>query len=156
LTRGDLVTRGVTVQTFLTPDLPLVSADPVQLQQVLLNLILNASEAMTEIPVEERVLTVTSSRRGSSVVVSVGDTGTGLSIDQMETLFTPFVTTKPSGLGLGLAICRSIIQASDGRLWAENNADRGTTFRFSLPIQDAGADDGRDKGKSQEPEIAAS
>jgi len=74
----------------------------------------------------------------------------------METLFTPFVTTKPSGLGLGLAICRSIIQSVDGRLWAENNADRGTTFRFSLPIQDAGADDGRDKGKSQEPEIAAS
>jgi PAS domain S-box-containing protein len=154
LTRGDLVTRGVAVRTFLTPDLPLVSADPVQLQQVLLNLFLNACDAMAEMPVEERILTVTSSRRGSNVVVSVADTGSGISLDQMDTLFTPFVTTKPNGLGLGLAICRSIIQAAEGKLWAENNADRGSTFRFSLPTQDAGKD--RGKGEPKESETAAS
>jgi C4-dicarboxylate-specific signal transduction histidine kinase len=154
LTRGDLVTRGVAVRTFLTPELPVVSADPVQLQQVLLNLFLNACDAMAELPVEERLLTVTSARRASNVVVSVADAGSGISLDQMDTLFTPFVTTKPNGLGLGLAICRSIIQAADGKLWAENNADRGSTFRFSIPIKDTG----RDKGNAEpeEPETAAS
>jgi C4-dicarboxylate-specific signal transduction histidine kinase len=133
LTHGDLVTRGVALRTFLTPDLPPVLADRVQLQQVLLNLILNACDAMSETIAEERVLTVTSMRQGSSIIVSVADTGPGIAHDQLEMLFKPFYTTKPNGLGLGLAICRSIVQAADGRLLAENNPDRGSTFRFLIP-----------------------
>jgi PAS domain S-box-containing protein len=133
LTHGDFVARGIALRTFLAPDLPAVLADRVQLQQVLLNLILNACDAMSETPSEERVLTVTSVRQGSGVLVSVADTGTGITPDRMEVLFKPFFTTKPNGLGLGLAICRSIVQAADGRLWAENNAERGSTFRFLIP-----------------------
>jgi signal transduction histidine kinase len=133
LVHGDLVTRNVMLVTSLPVGLPPVEADPVQLQQVLLNLILNACDAMNERHHDDRTLTVTAMRQGPAVVVGVADSGTGVPPEDMDSLFQAFFTTKSSGLGLGLAICKSIIDSAGGRIWIENNPDRGATVRFSLP-----------------------
>jgi C4-dicarboxylate-specific signal transduction histidine kinase len=133
LVHGDLVTRNVMLVTSLPAGLPLVEADPVQLQQVLLNLILNACDAMNERPHDDRTLTVTASQNGSTVVVAVADSGAGVPAGDMDSLFQAFFTTKSSGLGLGLAICKSIIDSAGGSISLENNSDRGATVRFALP-----------------------
>jgi two-component system sensor kinase FixL len=109
-----------------------VTLDRVQIQQVLVNLIRNAVEAMDEMP--RRTLTLGVRRRGEQVEVSVADTGPGLPPEVREKLFQPFVTTKPQGMGIGLSICRAIIQAHGGELWAEPNPGGGTIFRFVLPV----------------------
>jgi C4-dicarboxylate-specific signal transduction histidine kinase len=114
-----------------------VLADAVQLQQVLLNLIVNACEAMSGSPPSQRRLVIATRLidEGRSIVCSVADRGCGIQPGQAERIFQPFVTTKKQGLGLGLAICRSIIEAHDGRLWAENASDDcGAVFRFTASI----------------------
>jgi len=134
LAHGDLVTRHIEVSTNLAPRLPAVTADRVQLQQVLLNLLINASEAMSANAADERRLTVsTQSLAGGGVQVSVADRGPGIPEDRQPRLFEPFFTTKPQGLGLGLSISRSIVTAHGGRLWSTNNPYRGATFHVALP-----------------------
>jgi two-component system sensor kinase FixL len=109
----------------------------VQLQQVLLNLIFNACDAMEENEPSERDLTIITAPDGSVTArISVADRGRGIKADMLDALFKPFVTTKSRGLGLGLSICRSIIDAHGGRLWAINNPERGATFCVALPAND--------------------
>jgi signal transduction histidine kinase len=111
----------------------------VQLQQVLLNLLMNAAEAMAANPPRERRVRVGVVRRGTAVCTTVSDCGPGIPSHQLETVFDAFYTTKDNGLGLGLSICRSIITAHGGRLWATNNVPRGSSFHFTIPaaIQEA-------------------
>jgi len=137
LARSDLITRNVSVATQLEPQAALVLADPVQLQQVLLNLIVNACEAMSGSPLSRRRLTIATRPvdEGRALECSVADCGCGIAAGDTERIFQPFVTTKKQGLGLGLAICRSIVEAHGGRLWAENAAEGcGAIFRFTASI----------------------
>ncbi|MBN8925649.1 MAG: PAS domain-containing sensor histidine kinase [Rhodospirillales bacterium 69-11] len=124
--------RGVAVSLHAEPGLPTVLVDRVQIQQVLLNLIRNAVEAMEGSA--ERRLVVEASRFESMVVVMVSDTGTGIPPAIEAQLFQPFVTTKREGMGIGLSVCRTIVEAHGGRLWAEPNPAGGTIFRFTLPV----------------------
>ncbi|MGZ6009153.1 MAG: two-component system sensor histidine kinase NtrB [Rhizomicrobium sp.] len=125
--------RGIKLRVLFEQDLPNVSIDRVQIQQVLINLMKNAAEAMERS--DRRELTVTISRVAPELVqVSVADTGPGISDDMTEKLFQPFVTTKAAGMGMGLSICRGIIEAHGGRLWLESNPDGGATFRFNVPV----------------------
>jgi two-component system sensor kinase FixL len=145
LIRSDLVNQHVTVDIELARNLPTVTGDPVQLQQVLLNLVVNACDAMTDCDTPERRLLVrTGMENGSSAVrVSVTDRGGSIPEERMEQIFEPFFTTKANGMGLGLSVCRSIIVAHQGKLWATNNADCGATFHFSLPtggVRQGGSD----------------
>ena len=132
---NDLANRNITVNASLASALPAVIGDRVQLQQVLLNLIMNACDAMAHngIITENRHIHIQTLRNGDGVQVSVRDQGRGIALDNMERIFEPFFTTKQQGMGLGLAICRTIINAHKGRLWATNNADCGSTFYFKLP-----------------------
>ena len=136
LIRSDLINQKVILECKLARDLPTVTGDPVQLQQVLLNLMVNACDAMTECNTRERRLLIrTRIENGrSTVIVSVTDRGGSIPEDKMEQVFEPFFTTKAKGMGLGLSVCRTIIAAHRGKLWATNNVDRGATFHFSLPI----------------------
>ena len=120
LMHNDLMGRGVQVVAELSEDSPSVRGDRVQLQQVLINLILNASDAMSRPSERPRILTLCSTRVEGNVRFSVADTGSGISPGTEEKIFTPYHTTKPQGLGLGLSLSRSIVQAHGGRLWAEN------------------------------------
>jgi PAS domain S-box-containing protein len=134
LARSELIDRHVAVSTLLAPGLPNVLGDRVQLQQVMLNLLLNACEAMSIRTFAERALTVSTALDGDGLLLaSIADRGSGVPPDAADRLFEPFFTTKPQGLGLGLSICRSIIAAHGGRLWADNNLDGGATFTFALP-----------------------
>jgi len=132
--RGDLLRRGIAVTRRLAPRLPLIRGDRVQLQQVVLNLILNACDAMRDNEPGDRRVLVMTTQCEEGVQLSVEDVGTGIAPDQLGSVFEPFVTTKASGLGLGLALCRSIVHAHDGQLIAENNVARGVTFRCTLPL----------------------
>jgi len=121
------------VQTELVEGLPLILGDRVQIQQVLLNLIINALEAMT-VGEEPRELLISSRKSDKGgVQVAVLDSGPGLGQVDLERIFASFYTTKPGGMGLGLAICRSIIEAHGGRIWATMHAPRGAVFEFTLP-----------------------
>ena len=134
LTRSEAMKNGVLVQTELVEGLPMVRGDRVELQQVILNLILNAFEAMSEMSEGPRELLITTGKTESGdVLVTVRDSGPGLSPAAVENLFKAFHTTKANGLGLGLSICRSIIEAHGGRLWASANSPRGAVFQFSVP-----------------------
>jgi signal transduction histidine kinase len=133
LARNDLLTRHVSVDVVFDPYLPLVLGDRIQLQQVVLNLVVNACEAMSSLDVHKRRITITARFEGSSceVMCAIRDRGGGVAREDMDRIFQPFVTTKAQGLGMGLAICRSIIEAHGGRLWAENATDGGAVFTFS-------------------------
>jgi C4-dicarboxylate-specific signal transduction histidine kinase len=134
ITRSEAMKKGVVVQTDLGDDLPLVPGDRVELQQVILNLILNAIEAMSAMSEGSRELLITKSTNESNdVLVAVRDSGPGLAPAAIEHLFKAFYTTKPGGMGMGLSICRSIIEAHGGRLWASANTPRGAVFQFTLP-----------------------
>ena len=136
LVRGELLKQHVSVQTRLTRGLPLVQGDRVQLQQVVLNLIVNAIEAMTSIDDDARELVVsTESSPAEGLLVAVGDSGPGVTAEDRERIFESFFTTKPAGVGIGLSICRSIIEAHGGRLWADEREPRGAVFRFALPVR---------------------
>jgi two-component system, LuxR family, sensor kinase FixL len=135
LIRSDLVNQGVTVQVALEPDLPPVAGDRVQLQQVLLNLVMNACDAMSANTSTDRRLFVRTELQADNVVlVSIADCGVGIAPDRLEQVFESFFTTKVHGLGLGLSVCRTIITAHNGRLWAANGAERGSIFSFALPM----------------------
>jgi len=134
LVRGDVLNAGVALSVDLAPTLPMLSGDRVQLQQVLLNLIVNGCESMSQMARRRRRLHVTTLlTEGPGVRVGVSDEGTGIPAGDLERVFEPFFTTKPQGLGLGLAVCRRIIAAHGGRLWADNNPVGGATFFFFLP-----------------------
>jgi C4-dicarboxylate-specific signal transduction histidine kinase len=136
LTRGEAVKTRVSVQMHLAESLPPVHGDRVQLQQVLLNLIINAIEAMGSVLDGPRELQIsTAQAEPDGVLVVVRDSGPGLAPATHERLFEAFYTTKSTGLGMGLSICRSIVEAHGGRLWAEANELRGTTFQFLTPTQ---------------------
>ena len=137
LVRPELERHGMTLKMSLAPDLPLVRGDRIQLQQVLLNLLVNAVEASREVPPERRQLIVHSTVEyrddGRWTVIGVEDGGVGIREPEVARLFEAFYTTKPGGLGMGLSISRSIIEAHRGRLWATANVNHGATFRFALP-----------------------
>lgn len=133
LCHSDLVIKGVTVVKRLGRNIPLLLGDAVQLRQVLLNLILNACDAMAETPAGERILTVTTAVEAGSVAFAVGDSGRGVAAETIEDLFQPFYTTKSFGMGLGLPICQWIVAAHGGELTARNNPPGGATFVFDLP-----------------------
>ena len=136
LTRTEVLKNNVLLQMQLGADLPLILGDRVQLQQVVLNLIVNAIEAMSERRQSVRELLVrTATARSGAVLVSVSDSGPGLAPEEVERLFEAFYTTKPNGLGVGLSICRSIIEAHGGRLWVTANEPKGAVFQFTLPVQ---------------------
>lgn len=133
LMRGDLINRRVAASTELAPRLPEVSGDPVQLQQVLLNLLINAADAAPDGASEvHHILVRTELTNDGEVCISVIDRGRGIISAELARVFEPFVTSKKHGLGLGLTVCRTIVQAHSGRIWAENNAGPGATFRFTL------------------------
>src|SRR5229473_4305754 len=133
LTRTEAANNRVSVRTQLAEGLPRVQGDRVQLQQVLLNLIINAIEAMRDVGEEERELLISSRHEPDGVSVEVRDSGPGFAPADLERVFEAFYSTKPSGLGLGLSICRSIIEAHNGRLWASPNVPRGAIFGFIAP-----------------------
>jgi PAS domain S-box-containing protein len=139
LTRTEAANNSVAVRTQLAKGLPRVQGDRIQLQQVVLNLIINAIEAMCDVGKEERELLISSRNEADGVSVEVRDSGSGFTPAALERVFEAFYTTKPGGLGLGLSICRSIIEAHDGRLWASANLPRGASFRFIVPAHPAAA-----------------
>ena len=144
LARGEVHRHGVALEARLADDVPLLHADRIQLQQVLLNLVMNAIEAMSAAGAGPRALAVSSERAApTEVVVAVRDSGPGIDPQHMNRLFDAFYTTKPHGLGLGLAISRRIVEAHGGRLWATANAPCGAVLQFTLPIRDARAADAR-------------
>jgi C4-dicarboxylate-specific signal transduction histidine kinase len=135
LTSGEMSKNGVSVQTHLAESLPAVQGDRVQIQQVLLNLFVNAAEAMSGTREGPKELLISTGKGGSEgVLVAVRDSGPGLTIENTERVFDAFYTTKTSGLGMGLSICRSIIEAHQGQLWATANVPRGAVFQFTLPV----------------------
>jgi len=137
LTRYEIDRHGIALDTRLVQGLPLVQADRVQLQQVMLNLIVNAVEAMSEVDDRARVLTITSGREGAqAVLIAVRDSGMGVDPASCDQLFEAFYTTKQEGTGMGLSISRSIIEAHGGRLWVSSNSPHGAVFQFSLPVEE--------------------
>jgi C4-dicarboxylate-specific signal transduction histidine kinase len=140
MARGELVHLGVLMAMDVRHGLPAVQADRIQLQQVLLNLVTNACDAMGSVDRTRRVLTVRARLDPDGFVrVSATDGGPGIPAEILPRVFQPFFTTKATGMGLGLAVCRSIIQAHGGQLWAENAANGGATFSFTLPAAAASA-----------------
>ncbi|WP_037471076.1 PAS domain S-box protein [Sinorhizobium fredii] len=135
LARGEIQRNGVALETRLSDDVPTILADRIQLQQVLLNLMMNAIEAMNGVEKNARELLVRSAADESKhVLIAVEDSGPGFDPHSLDHLFDAFYTTKPQGLGMGLAISRSLIEAHSGRLWATANAPRGAVFQFMLPV----------------------
>jgi C4-dicarboxylate-specific signal transduction histidine kinase len=140
LVRSQAIDQGVQMRLELGPMLPEVLADRIQLQQVVINLIINAIDAIKTVTDRPRELAIQSQLdEGGNVLVAVQDTGVGIEIEKANRLFDAFFTTKSDGMGMGLSICRSIIEAHGGRIWASANAGPGATVQFTLPRADAGA-----------------
>jgi len=134
LIRSDAILHNVNCALDFDPHTPTIHGDRIQLQQVILNLLLNAFQAMKNCPVNERQVTVRTELDCHMAIVNVRDRGEGLKADQVDKIFQSFYTTKNDGIGLGLAISRSIVEAHGGRLWAQNNPDRGATISFTLRV----------------------
>jgi len=128
----ELRDNSVIVETRLEADLPMIDADSVQIQQTLINIVHNATEAMNGVTDRAKSLLLSSRRRGEDLLIQVRDRGVG--IKDPTVIFEPFFTTKGSGMGMGLSISRSIVEAHGGQIWATANADAGTTFSFTLPM----------------------
>jgi C4-dicarboxylate-specific signal transduction histidine kinase len=136
LTRGEATKNGVSVRTQFAEPSPVVQADRVQLQQVILNLIINAVEAMSSMREGPRELLIcTEKAESNGALVAVRDSGPGLGLGSLDRLFEAFYTTKVQDRGIGLAICRSIIEAHGGRIWAGANEPRGAVFQFTVPLE---------------------
>ncbi len=136
LVQHELISHQVLLRTELASNLPMVEADRVQLQQVIINLVMNGIEAMQPVADRLRELVIRSLRdEAPQVLVSVADCGVGISAENADRLFNAFFTTKPSGMGMGLSICRSIVEAHGGRLWSTGNLPHGATFHFNLPVR---------------------
>jgi len=132
---GELRTNNIVLETELAQKLPVVIGDEVQIQQVLMNLILNAMHAMSDTPEHARRIVVRTVPANGEVQISVADTGPGISADVLQRLFEPFYTMQQDGLGMGLAICSRIVERYGGRIWAEANSDVGAIFKFTLPTK---------------------
>ena len=140
LTRGEVIKIGASIQTQLAERLPFVRGDRVQIQQVMVNLIVNAVQAMSGEDGSGRELQIsTQTDEAKGVRIGVRDTGPGLAPESLSRLFEPFYTTKAEGMGMGLAICRSIVEAHGGRLWATACEPHGTLFQFTIPAEHAAA-----------------
>ena len=133
LVRSEMLSHQVSLQVDLAPVSPLVLADRVQLQQVIINLVMNGMEAMASVDRPRELVIRSRPHEDDQVLVAVQDVGVGIDPDAVDRLFNAFVTTKPDGMGMGLSISRSIIEAHGGRLWATPNAMHGATFHFALP-----------------------
>jgi signal transduction histidine kinase len=135
LLHSEFLFKEAALQLELDATLPRVQGDSIELQQVLINLIVNALDALNCQQPGSRQLNIrTECDAPNTVRISIRDSGSGLTPEQLEHLGEPFFTTKPAGMGMGLAICHSIIEAHGGRMWAENNPDRGATFHLTLPV----------------------
>ena len=135
LVERELIKNNVSLQTELAPSLPEILGDRVQLQQVIINLLMNAIEAMEPLTDQPRKLSIRSASGDTGqLIVSVTDSGVGISAENANRLFNAFFTTKSSGLGMGLSICRSIVEAHGGRMSASSNEGPGATFQFALPV----------------------
>jgi len=133
----DASTRKVSIKFERTAELPRVWCDPVHFQQVVLNLVLNGMEAMNGLPAEKRQVVVrTAPGDNGTVKVAVADSGHGIPVDQLPKLFQPFFTTKKEGMGMGLSIARTIVEAHHGKIWVENNSGVGATFYFTVPVDE--------------------
>ncbi|HUU95554.1 MAG TPA: ATP-binding protein, partial [Phycisphaerae bacterium] len=142
LVQSEISEGGITLRLRAAEPLPPVRADRVQIEQVILNLVRNGIEALQAVEAGQRELTIaTSSSAGGTITVAVHDTGAGLSAEVAERVFDSFFSTKPDGMGMGLSISRSIIEAHGGRLWVVPNAERGATFQFRLPVMRKTADE---------------
>jgi C4-dicarboxylate-specific signal transduction histidine kinase len=139
LTHNQVLAGGVALRTELASDLPTVLGDRIQLQQVMLNLIMNAIEAMSVNSDRPRSLGITSARHAEGVLIQVSDSGQGLDPEQLPLIFDSFYTTKPDGIGMGLSISRSIVEAHGGRLWAAPGSPHGAIFQLTLPTADGDA-----------------
>jgi signal transduction histidine kinase len=137
LIHSEAIKTGVTVRTQFVSCLPRIHGDRVQLQQVMLNLIVNGIQAMSDVADGLRDLLISTEATEEGARVGVRDTGTGLAPESLPRLFEPFYTTKAEGMGMGLAICRSIVEAHGGRLWATVCEPHGTLFQFTIPAQQA-------------------
>lgn len=139
LVQREVLRHGVSLQTELASGLPPVLGDRVQLQQVIINLLMNGVEAMAPITDRPREIVIRSQQQDAGQVhVAVQDSGIGIDSATAEQLFSAFFTTKPSGMGMGLSISRSIIRAHGGRLWVSPNPDHGAAFQFTVPINGSG------------------
>jgi signal transduction histidine kinase len=132
----DASARKVAIKFERTTDLPRVWCDPVHFQQVVLNLVLNGMEVMAGLPEENRQVVVrTGPTNNGTVKIAVADSGPGIPVDSLPKLFEPFFTTKKEGMGMGLSIARTIVEAHHGQIWAENNSGVGATFYFTVPVE---------------------
>jgi signal transduction histidine kinase len=134
--RHEATSRRISLRTDLTSSLPAVMADRVQLQQVLLNLVMNAMDALSEESISTKEVEIRSRKQGvSEILIAVEDCGTGINLETADKIFEPFFTTKPHGIGMGLSISRSIVESHQGRLWTSPNPTGGAVFQFTLPVQ---------------------
>ncbi len=134
LMRGEIDAQGIAVHEELDPDLPPVEAGRVETLQVIMNLLVNAARALSEVPRGRRKIGIRAERQGQdAALVTIEDSGPGIAPDELSKVFEPFFTTKSGGLGMGLAICRRILEAQGGRIWGENGTD-GARFCFTLPL----------------------
>jgi signal transduction histidine kinase len=135
LIQREVIDHGVAMRREFSLEIAPVLGDRVALQQVIINLMVNGMEAMSSVADRKRDLLIRSQQHADGVLVAVQDSGVGIAPDNVDRLFNSFYTTKPNGMGMGLSICRSIIEAHGGKLWAVSNSGRGATFQFTLPHQ---------------------
>jgi two-component system sensor kinase FixL len=134
LINSELVLRNASITLDLDPSVPVVQGDSIQIQQVLINLLTNALDAMDDQPVDARTIAISTRPEDSNeIIISISDSGGGIPPDTIEAIFSPFHTTKSTGMGLGLSICKSIIEAHGGKISAQNNQDGGAMFSIILP-----------------------
>jgi signal transduction histidine kinase len=146
--RAEASRRGIVVETALTENLPEIRGDKIQLQQVLLNLLMNGMESMIDVVGTRRLSVSTCLHENSAVAIAVTDSGIGIPPHELPRLFQHFFSTKKSGMGLGLSIARSIVEAHGGTIWAENNAGGGATLRLALPIESRAMRQGSARNKN--------